>query len=109
MSVIRKSCGKNIEFGMLVSVSPLRSNTTVVFLDAPILLQPADLPQSAASVQALDSIQAPPEEPELQPRAWWRANTDKSTYFGVPQTMEYLKNYLKDQKFNVSGLACQLI
>lgn len=85
MSVIRKACGSNVEF---------------VFLDAPILLQPADMPQSTGSVQALDSIQAPPEEPELQPRAWWRANREKSIYYGVPQTMEYLRDYLKDQKFN---------
>lgn len=85
MSAIKKACGKNIEF---------------VFLDAPILLQPADLPQNFASAQALDTIQAPPDEPELQPRAWWRANLDKSIYYQVPETIEYLRDYLKDQKFN---------
>ncbi|KAG9077350.1 hypothetical protein FS749_010772 [Ceratobasidium sp. UAMH 11750] len=84
MSAIRKSCGKNIEF---------------VFLDAPILLQPADMPQSA-SAQALDTIQAPPDEPELQPRAWWRANREKTEYYGVSATVAYLRNYLKDQRFN---------
>ncbi|QRV83842.1 hypothetical protein RhiJN_11858 [Ceratobasidium sp. AG-Ba] len=85
MAVIRKACGKNVEF---------------VFLDAPILLQPADMPQSFSSVQALDTIQAPPEEPELQPRAWWRANREKTEYYGVGQTVEYLRDYLKDQRFN---------
>ncbi|CAE6346996.1 unnamed protein product [Rhizoctonia solani] len=86
MGVLRKACGKNVEF---------------VFLDAPILLQPVDMPQSAASVEALDTVKAPPEEPELQPRAWWRANSDKTDYYHVPETIEYLKNYLKDQKFNL--------
>ncbi|KEP48528.1 serine hydrolase [Rhizoctonia solani 123E] len=85
MGVLRKACGKNIEF---------------VFLDAPILLQPADMPQAFASVEALDTVKAPPEEPELQPRAWWRASQDKSVYYHVPETIEYLKNYLKDQRFH---------
>ncbi|QRW25190.1 hypothetical protein RhiXN_07139 [Rhizoctonia solani] len=85
MGVLRKACGKNVEF---------------VFLDAPVLLQPADLPQSFASVEALDTVKAPPEEPELQPRAWWRANLDRTVYYHVPETIEYLKNYLKDQRFN---------
>ncbi|KAG8737635.1 hypothetical protein FRC10_007977 [Ceratobasidium sp. 414] len=61
--------------------------------------KPADMPQSA-SAQALDTIQAPPEEPELQPRAWWRANREKTEYYGVTETAEYLRNYLKDQRFN---------
>ncbi|KAF8756532.1 Serine hydrolase (FSH1) [Rhizoctonia solani] len=86
MGVLRKACGKNVEF---------------VFLDAPVLLQPADLPQSFASVEALDTVKAPPEEPELQPRAWWRANLDRTVYYHVPETIEYLKNYLKDQRFNL--------
>ncbi|CCO37155.1 hypothetical protein BN14_11307 [Rhizoctonia solani AG-1 IB] len=85
MGVLRKACGKNVEF---------------VFLDAPILLQPVDMPQTFASAEALDTVKAPPEEPELQPRAWWRANSDKTDYYHVPETIDYLKNYLKDQKFN---------
>lgn len=85
MGVLRKACGKNVEF---------------VFLDAPILLQPVDMPQGIASVEGLDTVKAAPEEPELQPRAWWRANSDKSVYYHVPETIEYLKNYLKDQRFN---------
>ncbi|CUA75838.1 hypothetical protein RSOLAG22IIIB_12040 [Rhizoctonia solani] len=72
----------------------------LVFLDAPILLQPADMPQNFASAEALDTVKAPPEEPELQPRAWWRANLDKTEYYYVPETIAYLKNYLKDQRFN---------
>ncbi|KAF8740513.1 Serine hydrolase (FSH1), partial [Rhizoctonia solani] len=58
------------------------------------------MPQSFASVEALDTVKAPPEEPELQPRAWWRANSDRTVYYHVPETIEYLKNYLKDQRFN---------
>lgn len=85
MSVIRKACGKNVEF---------------VFVDAPILLQPTDMPQMSTSAQALDTIQASPEEPELQPRAWWRANQEKTQYYGVPQTVEYLRDYLKGQRFD---------
>ncbi|CAE6424845.1 unnamed protein product [Rhizoctonia solani] len=85
MSALRKACGENIEF---------------VFLDAPILLQPVDMPQSSASVEALDTVKAPPEESELQPRAWWRGNQDKNGYHHIPETIEYLKNFLKDQRFN---------
>ncbi|KAG8687381.1 hypothetical protein FRC09_013520, partial [Ceratobasidium sp. 395] len=58
------------------------------------------MPQSFSSAQALDTIQAPPEEPELQPRAWWRANREKTEYYGVPETVEYIRDYLKDQRFN---------
>lgn len=76
---------------------------SLVFLDAPILLKPADMPQSAGTAQALDTIQAPPDEPELQPRAWWKANSDKTVYYHVPETMEYMRNYLKNEKFDVSA------
>ncbi|KAF8601699.1 FSH1-domain-containing protein [Ceratobasidium sp. AG-I] len=85
MSAVRKACGKNVDF---------------VFLDAPIMLKPADMPNSASNVQALDTIQAAPDEPELQPRAWWTVNSDKSVYYHLPETVEYLKNYLKNERFD---------
>jgi hypothetical protein len=88
---------------------PVHSNASVVFLDAPILLQPGEVPEWATSLQALDSIQAPLGEPGLQPRAWWLANVGGTICHHVPQTMEYLGNYLKDQKFNVSSIEYQLI
>ncbi|KAG8679306.1 large subunit of alpha-aminoadipate reductase, partial [Ceratobasidium sp. 423] len=79
---------------------PLPELAGAVFLDAPIMLQPVDMPGGIASAEALDTIKAAPEEPELQPRAWWRANQDKTVYYHVAETIEYLKNYLKDQRFN---------
>lgn len=74
---------------------------TTVFLDAPHILQPIDV--------ALDfgTIERPPEpeqvdpaaevDPETIPRAWWRANDDKTVYRGVDETLVYVRDFLKKE------------
>ena len=66
------------------------------------MLKPSDIPTFARNPQALDTIQAPPDKPELQPRGWWTVNSDETVYYHLPETMKYLKNYLKDERFDVS-------
>ncbi|KAF8601701.1 hypothetical protein BDV93DRAFT_524636 [Ceratobasidium sp. AG-I] len=85
MNAITKACGKDVEF---------------VFLDAPIMLNPADLLDVNGSAQAFDTIEAPPDMPELQPRAWWTGNSDETVYYRLPEMTRYLKNYLKNERFD---------
>lgn len=76
-----------------------------VFLDAPHILQPVDLvglssnsnPQ--ATLEALDSAAEP--DPTLAPRAWWKVNEDRTVAYGLEETLELLRDVLKEQKFNV--------
>lgn len=89
LGALRKQCGKNVDF---------------FFLDAPHILQPVDLvglssnsnPQ--ATLEALDSAAEP--DPTLAPRAWWKVNEDRTVAYGLEETLELLRDVLKEQKFN---------
>ncbi|KIJ41081.1 hypothetical protein M422DRAFT_75668 [Sphaerobolus stellatus SS14] len=87
MSAIRKACEKNVEF---------------VFLDAPTVLLVSDLPgHSLEWLQAAEANAAPSEPDDaLTPRAWWRANEDKTTYYGLEQSIELVRETLKKTRFN---------
>ncbi|KAG8939116.1 hypothetical protein FRC00_014173, partial [Tulasnella sp. 408] len=39
---------------------------------------------------------------ELTPRAWWRANEDKTVYWGTDESVEYVKKLMVEQQFDVS-------
>ncbi|KZO93844.1 FSH1-domain-containing protein [Calocera viscosa TUFC12733] len=86
LGAIRKACAKDIEF---------------VFVDAPIVLQPADLP--GASLAEFDSEASPAQwvdDPKLTARAWWRANDEKTEYFGLEESLRFLRGVLEQGKFN---------
>jgi hypothetical protein len=75
----------------------------LVYVDGPHILV-APEPQSN-----LVSIDRPPpttiDDPELLPRAWWRANEERTTYFGVDESLTFLREFLQKQEkpFDVSG------
>ncbi|KZS87751.1 FSH1-domain-containing protein [Sistotremastrum niveocremeum HHB9708] len=81
MSAIRKAGSKSCEF---------------VFLDAPIILEAGDFPSDP---RTLDSTAVPSQaDPELTPRAWWRANENRTTYYGIEDTLAYVKDYMAKQE-----------
>lgn len=69
---------------------------SAVFLDGPIVLPPVDLPLDFGSLDRPPPIDAP-TDPELIPRAWWRANEDRTVYQGVDDTLIYVRDFLKKQ------------
>ncbi|KAF9012675.1 serine hydrolase FSH [Cyathus striatus] len=76
----------------------------MVFIDAPIILQPADLvfatPGNVAS--QLDSSEATPatQDPALAPRGWWKANQDKTEFYGMEESISMIRDVLKERKFD---------
>jgi len=86
MSAIRKACEKNVEF---------------VFLNAPNTLEPSDIPgHTLQLLQAAESFASTETDDSLTPRAWWRANEDKTVYYGLEGSLELFKEVLSKNKFD---------
>ncbi|KAG5646207.1 hypothetical protein DXG03_004033 [Asterophora parasitica] len=89
-----------------VKLTPILSCATV-FIDAPHVLQPADLPggtaQSSgtnlASFGASEAANAN-EDPALTPRAWWKVNADKTVAYGLREAIEVVRDVLKARTFD---------
>jgi Serine hydrolase (FSH1) len=69
---------------------------SLVFLDAPHILQPVDAPLEFGSLERSNIVESV-VDPELVPRAWWRANEEKTVYQGVNETLVYVRDFLKKQ------------
>ncbi|KAJ6511437.1 FSH1-domain-containing protein [Mycena vitilis] len=80
LGALRKQCGKSVDF---------------VFVDAPTILQPSDLP--AATLDALGASEATGTS---DARAWWTWNTTKSEALGLPKSLEVLRDVLKTRTFD---------
>lgn len=67
-----------------------------------MILAPADMQgfQSETTTAQLKKISE--TDPELTPRAWWRANEDKTVYWGTDESVEYVKKLMVEQQFDVS-------
>lgn len=87
MSAIRKACEVHVEF---------------VFLDAPHIIVPADLPGHAQEwLQAAES-NASPSEPDdaLTPRGWWKADADRTKMTGLHESLTLLRDTLQSTQFH---------
>lgn len=88
MAAVRKSMAKdNVEF---------------VFVDAPIVLQPADIPSNwGVPLEALGAPEAAAadEDPSLTPRGWWRANPDRSIMTGIEESIALLRDMLSRDRY----------
>jgi len=88
MAAIRKSMAKeNVEF---------------VFVDGPIVLQPADIPSNwGVPLEALGAAEAAAaeEDPALTPRGWWRANPDRTSTSGLEDSITLLRDVLKRDRY----------
>ncbi|KAH8115261.1 FSH1-domain-containing protein [Phellopilus nigrolimitatus] len=83
MGAIRKACAKDIDF---------------VFVDAPHVLQPADLAGfSTSALGAGDAPSAP--SPAETPRGWWRTNPERTRYDGVAESLAALRDVLAQDTF----------
>ncbi|KAF8499904.1 serine hydrolase FSH, partial [Hysterangium stoloniferum] len=87
MSAIRKACEKHVQF---------------VFLDAPHILVPADLPGHALEWLQAAEANASPSEPDeaLTPRGWWEANADRTKMTGLHETLALLRDTLRSTRFH---------
>ncbi|KAG6811056.1 hypothetical protein H0H92_009180 [Tricholoma furcatifolium] len=76
------------------------SSDLVVFVDAPHILQPADLPGSSAASFGAAEATTTANDPALTPRAWWKANPDKTLAYGLGESLEVIRDVLKTRKFD---------
>lgn len=71
----------------------------LVFLDAPLVLQPADL--FGASTADLGASEANADDPTLTPRGWYKHSLDKTKAIGLDESLLLLRDTLKERKFDV--------
>lgn len=67
-------------------------------------MHPVDIPvqsrewlEAAASNMSADDS----SDPALTPRAWWRANAERTVMEGLERSLEFLKEILKNNTFDV--------
>ena len=77
-----------------------------MFVDAPNILQPADL--VGFNLDSLGAGEANTEnaepDPSTIPRGWWRHNPEKNTYVGVLESISLLRDILAKDKYEVMYL-----
>ena len=80
-----------------------------MFVDAPMVLQPADLNGWSAQYTAqmipaeLGAAEASvtADDPALMPRAWYRPNKERTIYTGIEDSILMIRDVLKQRKFDV--------
>ncbi|KAF8340985.1 serine hydrolase FSH [Amanita rubescens] len=90
LGALRKECGKDVE---------------LVFVDAPMVLQPVDLDGLSAQhttqqvLEGLRSVEAS-EDPASAPRAWWKSNKERTIFTGIEESIMMIRDVLKQRKFD---------
>ncbi|KAK7042307.1 FSH1 domain-containing protein [Favolaschia claudopus] len=79
LGALRRECGKDVEF---------------VFVDGPIILQPADLPMPLNALDAADTAET------NEARAWWNWDSSKTEARGLPETLQVMRDILKSRHFD---------
>lgn len=89
VGALRKAMGKDIE---------------MVFIDAPIILQPIDLDGDPSNVSlnsfGASEANAASSDPALTPRAWWKANPERTTAHGLEESLMVLRDVLTRDRFD---------
>ena len=89
LAALRKECSsKNVE---------------LVFVNAPNILQPADLAgqswaDNLVSLGAGEAAGA--QDPSLLPRSWWQSNEDKTVAVGLSKSIESIRDLLRTRRFD---------
>ncbi|KAI6115993.1 serine hydrolase FSH [Pisolithus sp. B1] len=89
LGALRKAMGEGIE---------------LVFIDGPIILHGVDLGggPSDLSLNSLDAAEAiaASSDPALTPRAWWRANPERTRAQGLEESLVALRDVLQRDRFD---------
>lgn len=81
--------------------SPLKYHA--VFVDAPHVLEPVDLTGHGMTLDTFGDpgMSAASEDPALKPRAWFRSDPTRTRADGLEESIAYLRDTLKTQRFEV--------
>lgn len=82
----------------------LNLNLYKVFVDAPLVLQPADL--AIFDSKAINAEETTPQSknPEDIPLGWWKADPDRTKAVGLEESLLNLKEVLMKDTYDVCGL-----
>ena len=72
-----------------------------VFVDAPHVLEPVDLTGHGVTFDTFEGVSAASEDPALKPRAWYKAEPTRTRTDGLEESLAYLRDTLKTQRFEV--------
>ncbi|KAI6007677.1 serine hydrolase-domain-containing protein [Pisolithus orientalis] len=100
--IFSKRVGTAIVFESLVDQMHVR--IYAVFIDAPIILQPIDLDGDPSNVSlnsfGASEANAASSDPALTPRAWWKANPERTTAHGLEESLMVLRDVLTRDRFD---------
>jgi predicted esterase len=83
LAALRKSIGKDLD---------------LVFVDAPHVLEPVDL-TGLGIVLDTSGASVTSEDPALKPRAWYKTDSTRMRTDGLEESLAYLRDTLKTQRF----------
>lgn len=86
---------------MVPKSSPPDREYDAVFADAPHVLEPVDLTGHGVTFDAFAGLSAASEDPALKPRAWYKADATRTRTDGLEESLAYLRDTLKTQRFEV--------
>lgn len=81
--------------------SPPDRDYDAVFVDAPHVLEPVDLTGHGITFDTFEGVSAASEDPALKPRAWYKAEPTRTRTDGLEESLAYLRDTLKSQRFEV--------
>jgi len=91
LGALRKAMDKDIE---------------MVFVDGPMVLQPVDLDDFTSSALDASEVTIATSDPALTPRAWYKANADRTVAKGLEDSLQMLKDVLsRDHYVGVFGFS----
>jgi hypothetical protein len=106
LGALRKAMDNDVEMGMCCLSyhrrAVLCSAHLAVFVDGPIVLQPVDLDGFTSSALGASEITAATSDPTLTPRAWYKANPDRTVAKGLEDSLQMLKDVLLRDHYVVS-------
>ncbi|KAH7883241.1 FSH1-domain-containing protein [Phlebopus sp. FC_14] len=85
LGALRKSMGNDVE---------------LVFVDGPIVLQPVDLDGFTSNDLGASEASLTASDPTLTPRAWWKANPDRTVAYGLQDSLAMLRDILQRDRYN---------
>lgn len=80
IGALRKTLGKDVD---------------LVIVDAPMLLRPVDMTGTLSA-----PAPAAADDPKLAPRAWWRTNGARTVLEGLENSLVFLRDVLRAQRFD---------
>ncbi|KIJ66049.1 hypothetical protein HYDPIDRAFT_27248 [Hydnomerulius pinastri MD-312] len=71
-----------------------------MFIDAPVVLQPVDLDGLTANALGASEASTTGSDPAVTPRAWWKANAERTAAIGLEDSLQMLRDLLQQDRYD---------